>query len=140
VLYPFPEHIHDLDATQRSSREGPDEPFCGAGTSSLAISSSGDVLPCIIYPRAVGNVRDGSLLDIWNNYDAWRAIRGFRAREFVDCGPCGMKEACLRCPAVCLAECGRPNSRLSVFCRAADYYTRSQASNARVKGGGINAG
>ena len=140
VLYPFSENIHDLDVTQGSLAEASDQPFCGAGTSSVAISSCGDVLPCIIYPRAIGNVRGGSIMEIWKSEDAWRAVRGFRARDFVDCGPCEVKDACFRCPAVCLAECGSPNSRAVVFCRAADYYTRSKTADLRVKGGERNAG
>ena len=44
---------------------GGTELHCGAGTSGLAIDPFGNVYPCVQWRRAIGNLHERSLLELW---------------------------------------------------------------------------
>jgi radical SAM protein with 4Fe4S-binding SPASM domain len=83
----------------------PDAPLCGAGASTLCVSPYGDVFPCLAIRRAVGNLRDQTLRDIWAA-PALDDVRRTRHGDLERCATCALAVYCSRCPGVALAESG----------------------------------
>lgn len=77
---------------------------CSAGHNSCAISSYGDVLPCIILPINLGNLRRKSFNDIWHNSRALRKLRSIRLGDLKDCFKCDKLSLCKRCPGSAYLE------------------------------------
>ena len=70
---------------------------CAAGTSTLAIGPEGQVVPCSYFYAhpgyVMGNLREESLMDIWNDLERWK---DFRERLDVTgkCRECGYLHLC----------------------------------------------
>lgn len=78
---------------------GSDDDFrCNCARGNAAVSSSGEVYPCIAAPVPAGNIRERSFLEIWRESPVFRWIRGLKASDFRACAPCGLKEWCRRSP------------------------------------------
>lgn len=69
---------------------------CGAGINNLGISSDGNVYPCIFLREKMGNIKEDSLIDIWNNS---YIIKKLKQREINGCGSCKFKYSCGGCRA-----------------------------------------
>lgn len=86
---------------------------CGAGSSSLAIDPFGNVYPCVQWRRAVGNLHQRSVREIWLGPAGEGALGEIRAgseaaRTLVaGLGPEGRRMAF--CPGQAVAETGRPD-------------------------------
>jgi radical SAM protein with 4Fe4S-binding SPASM domain len=65
---------------------------CGIGTYSLVIGSNGDVRPCAIFGKkaTLGNVREQSVKDIWNNSSLLNTLRTLNARDHPVCSTCDL--------------------------------------------------
>ncbi len=89
-----------LRSEVRGRREvGSDDDFrCNCARGNAAVSSSGEVYPCIAAPVPAGNIRERSFLEIWRESPVFRWIRGLKASDFRACAPCGLKEWCRRSP------------------------------------------
>jgi len=125
TLSPNTSNVNDLVPNPESDAQALNEPFCGAGTTSLAISSHGDVRPCVIFPASMGNIRARSLKEIWHDDDAWSVVRRFRKNHFTSCSGCELENTCLRCPAVSLSESGSVSKPSPFFCDTSKYYRDS---------------
>jgi radical SAM protein with 4Fe4S-binding SPASM domain len=80
-------------------RDPTDEEFkCNCARVNGAVSSSGDVYPCIAAPWTAGNVRERPFGEIWRNSPVFQSIRGFRIADFKTCSPCPLKRWCHRSP------------------------------------------
>jgi len=70
---------------------------CSAGTVKLAISPTGDVVPCSYFydfpELKIGNLREESLMDIWNDEERWKAYREPLVPKG-KCTRCGYLYAC----------------------------------------------
>ena len=71
---------------------------CGAGRLYCAIQPNGLVTPCVFLPIVVGNLRDRSLKDIWDNSKIMENLRD-RSRLKRRCGHCEYKNFCGGCRA-----------------------------------------
>jgi len=100
-------------------------PICGAANTTMAISPSGDVRPCIPFPISLGNVREMSLQDIW-----WKSnkvadkIRRLRNHNFTECNGCKFVSKCPRCIATIYQETGNPVGKAEFVCRTALYHNK----------------
>ena len=112
---------HAAAPKQGGELGGPEltDPVCGAGSSVLAISPSGDVFPCLGYREIVGNLRKAPLSAIWKAPLLDR-LHHARYDDYKSCGGCEKTAFCSRCPGWTLAECGAPFERSPTFCRVAD--------------------
>jgi len=75
-----------------------DEFKCNCARGNAAVSSTGDVFPCISAPLRAGNIRDRSFTDLWKNSEVFRRIRELGVRDFKTCAPCPLKTWCRRSP------------------------------------------
>lgn len=71
---------------------------CPAGTQYMGIRPNGDVTPCPYLPVFGGNLRERSLLDIWNTSEVFTGIRR-RTQLGGRCGECEFNPLCGGCRA-----------------------------------------
>jgi len=103
----------------------PDEDFaggailvCRAGTTVAGISPRGDVFPCTLLPKVVGNIRQNTLHEIWHeNPDPMLIqMRNLREEDSAACFSCELKKYCRRCPGTAYMETGSPTSKCPSKC------------------------
>lgn len=70
---------------------------CLAGISYCIIDPEGNVQPCAYLDIKVGNVREKSFVDIWQNSEVFQRLRTFDYKG--SCGICKYKEICGGCRA-----------------------------------------
>jgi radical SAM protein with 4Fe4S-binding SPASM domain len=72
--------------------------YCSAGRSRLSIEANGDVYPCHFLKYGdflIGNIKNQSISEIWNNSPKLNNIRLGRDRDAY-CNTCEMKEHCVK--------------------------------------------
>ncbi|KYK32426.1 MAG: radical SAM protein [Theionarchaea archaeon] len=71
-------------------------PNCGIGTGALAIKCNGVVTPCPAFGERVslGNVRERSVADIWNNSELLNELRAMSVFETEICKDCEFAPVC----------------------------------------------
>jgi len=99
---------------------------CDAGQTFGAISSTGDVYPCIQLPVKVGNVFEQDLKDIWQNDLTLIKIREASSDDFGKCGECSLAHHCTRCPGLAYLEEGDMFGPSSVACFIAELAQREK--------------
>lgn len=71
---------------------------CSVCHSSICIADNGNVYPCAGWQDyIVGNVKETSLKDIWDNSEKVMYLRGLRNQDFPNCIQCTDKEFCTMC-------------------------------------------
>ena len=78
---------------------------CAASVSGLTIQPNGNITPCRRLPLSLGNVRKGSLREIWAASPVLEALRD-RSRYKGKCGTCSRWANCRGCRAIAYA-CSR---------------------------------
>lgn len=91
---PFREFFLDGDGN------GPGPEPCGAGRGYCAIGPTGDVMPCIMMPVVVGNVREKQFAALWEQSPFLQRLRSLTTADLEQCGTCGVKGSCTRCPGI----------------------------------------
>jgi radical SAM protein with 4Fe4S-binding SPASM domain len=71
---------------------------CSVCHSSICIADNGNVYPCAGWQDyIVGNVKETSLKEIWDNSEKVQYLRGLRKQDFPKCIQCPEKEFCTMC-------------------------------------------
>lgn len=98
-----------------------DRPICGAGLSSLCITSNGDLYPCAGWQgMTLGNINKESLNSIWLNSEKLKLIRGYRYKDFPKCIKCEAKDYCSICLVRNYNESGGDALKINEhFCKVA---------------------
>lgn len=92
--------------------------YCSAGTIRIAVSSDGMVYPCVHAfgheELIVGNLKEQSLQEIWNDEERWRLFRGEIKLEEIDtCNKCSLRN-----------ECSQKNCRLKSYHDSKSLYAK----------------
>jgi len=82
---------------------------CGAGRNIISIGYKGDVYPCLMLPISFGNIKEGTVLEIWKRMEFF---------ELKFCEDCSLKEKCFYCPGIVYLEKG-DFTRFRIFCELA---------------------
>lgn len=69
---------------------------CSCARTVCAVSSLGEVYPCIGAPVASGNIKENLFSDIWNNSNELNKIRGLKESDFSSCTGCSLRSNCSR--------------------------------------------
>ncbi len=77
--------------------------LCAAGRVMYGVSPAGDIYPCPLWRRSLGNVREQSFKDIVYG-EAATAIRNLTIKDFPTCVKCELAQYCARCPGLAYAE------------------------------------
>lgn len=89
-----------LEKDHKTKSKSLDEPRktvnCGIGTYSVVVRSDGGVIPCSAFgdEALVGNVRDQSLKDMWNDSPVLNRLRALDAQHHPVCCECDVFEYC----------------------------------------------
>ena len=80
--------------------------LCSAGTTVAAISSSGDIFPCVLLREKLGNIRDESIEQIWhrNSSPFLAELRNLDESDFKECILCDYIDICPRCIGISYME------------------------------------
>jgi radical SAM protein with 4Fe4S-binding SPASM domain len=92
------------------SPEGYEDPAdddvpCQAGRRIVTVLPEGNVTPCVVYPRILGNIRANSLAEIWTSHEAL-TLRQETYSDHSECGGCSAKKYCKFCPGHSYIERG----------------------------------
>ncbi|MDL2228168.1 radical SAM protein [Odoribacter sp. OttesenSCG-928-L07] len=75
-----------------------DDFVCSVCNSSICVTENGNVYPCAGWQSyVVGNVKENSLSDIWDNSEKVQYLRDLRKYDFPKCVQCTDKEFCTMC-------------------------------------------
>jgi len=80
---------------------------CGAGRIYAGIQPNGDLIPCVFLPIKVGNLRERTFWDLWENAPLFKTLRD-RSKLEGYCGKCPFKNVCGGCRARAYAYFGDP--------------------------------
>ena len=70
--------------------------WCAAAITSCTISPTGDVMPCdVSIGVSLGNVRQTSFKEVWENSPILRALRTLAKRQQKPCSRCKLNEVCI---------------------------------------------
>ncbi|MGD2249667.1 MAG: radical SAM protein [Candidatus Methanofastidiosia archaeon] len=69
---------------------------CGIGVGSLTIKSNGVVVPCPMFTQedSLGNIREDTIIDIWNNAPLLKKVRSMSVFETEPCKTCEFAAVC----------------------------------------------
>lgn len=89
--------VMEKEAEQKKNMN-PDDFVCSVCHSSICIAENGNVYPCAGWQDyVVGNVKETSLSDIWENSVRVQYLRNLHRRDFPKCIQCTEKEFCTMC-------------------------------------------
>ena len=102
----FADTVRADRAIQALSRAGLPAPIsaradpnpCNAGRTYGYVSPDGEVWPCVVFPMALGNLREQSLADIWRGSAARQALVAWDNRQRATCNSCAGSGLCFYCP------------------------------------------
>jgi radical SAM protein with 4Fe4S-binding SPASM domain len=87
----------EIEAEKKKNMVSTDS-VCSVCHSSLCIADNGNVYPCAGWQDyIVGNVKETSLNDIWNNSEEVQYLRSLQKKDFPTCIQCSDKEFCTMC-------------------------------------------
>jgi len=97
--------VNDLKYLEQMEREAErkknitsNDFICSVCHSSICIADDGNVYPCAGWQDyIVGNVKETSLNEIWDNSKKVQYLRGLRKQDFPKCIQCPEKEFCTMC-------------------------------------------
>ena len=95
VLKPDNRQPMSPDSTQPPNPSRKKQKVCGAGSTNVIVDPFGSVYPCVQFRRAVGNIHDHSIIDIWENSAELKNVRDLaeQAQEVALEG--GLKQFCM---------------------------------------------
>ena len=92
---------------------------CNCARGNCAISSRGDVQPCISVPWVAGNIRRQPFAEIWRSSPVFQQIRGFKMADYPKCAPCPDKAFCSRDRSAAYNASGRYTGNDPFVCSVA---------------------
>lgn len=98
-------HLTQQVLQDAQARAMPGHVGCQAGAGQGCITADGTVLPCVLLPIPLGNIREKAFADIWESSPVNLALRD-RTTLKGKCGSCQVRERCGGCRAVALARTG----------------------------------
>ncbi|MBB6479625.1 radical SAM/SPASM domain-containing protein [Spirochaeta isovalerica] len=95
---------------------------CNAGKIFGSITPEGDVLPCLMFRRPVGNIRKQTLKEIWHDDpDPYLIdLREMKDEDVEECYSCSRRDFCPRCPAMVYLDTGDIKKKSPNACRMAE--------------------
>jgi len=85
-------------SAEKKKEISPDDFVCSVCHSSICIADNGTVFPCAGWQDyVIGNVKETSLQDIWDNAEKVQYLRGLRKKDFPKCLQCADKAFCTMC-------------------------------------------
>jgi radical SAM protein with 4Fe4S-binding SPASM domain len=106
---------------------------CGA-CATATVMPDGTIRPCTSLPFALGNVRNGSIVDAYTGSETLSFVTSLRWKDLPACGVCEIRDYCARCHAAALLEDGDIFGPSTTSCR----WARARFHYARGTEAGVN--
>ena len=87
--------------------------YCSAGRNSLAITSYGELIPCLELRVPKCNLRKESLLSCWKKLANY--VKSFKPSKTYQCGDCDLRKFCNWCPSQAWLEMKDINACIPYF-------------------------
>jgi len=121
--------MRDVPGSRRCApAPAPDQAICNAGTSSVYVTSYGDVWLCPVMPVPIGNVREQRLREMWEGSAFRKKIVALTWSDSGTCMACEYRRFCERCPGEAYLEHGEFARPATVDCGIAEAYAAIWAS------------
>jgi radical SAM protein with 4Fe4S-binding SPASM domain len=78
--------------------------LCGAGKTTMAITSNGKVKPCLMLPIELGDILKDNITTIWNSTTKLKQIKNWKWKDVPKCRNCDIIGYCNLCPALAFYE------------------------------------
>jgi radical SAM protein with 4Fe4S-binding SPASM domain len=106
---------------------------CKAGKTYCGITPPGEFLPCILFRRTLGSIRNRSLYEIWHgDPDPFlKRLRRLEPEDVRECLTCSSRQSCLRCPGIAFTETGELGGVSPSLCRLAANQMKNPARDVR---------
>lgn len=93
------EYVIQMEAEAEKKKNISENDFvCSVCHSSICIADNGSVYPCAGWKDyVVGNIKNTSLKEIWDNSEKVNYLRNLRKKDFSKCLDCSDKEFCTMC-------------------------------------------
>jgi radical SAM protein with 4Fe4S-binding SPASM domain len=118
----YQKQMKKADITEEEKRDISNDIVCGVCISSICMVANGNIYPCAGWQDyVVGNVKDTTLQEIWDNSEKVKYLRGLRKKDFPKCLKCEDKAFCAMCMVRNANENpnGNPLKINEHFCRVA---------------------
>lgn len=102
----FQDYFQRIMPDAACSSPDPNRRPCGTGEASSFVQCTGEVYPCVVWPRSGGNILHTSYADIWYHSDVFKQARGVTFATSSACGSCGDRGVCSPCAAMNLQDQG----------------------------------
>jgi radical SAM protein with 4Fe4S-binding SPASM domain len=109
----------------------PEANACNCARGNCAVSSRGDVYPCIGVPYRAGNIREQPFAEIWRDSPVFRRIRGLRLEDYPHCAPCTLRPWCSRHRGSAFLASGEYTGIDPFICRTAEATRRIASEESR---------
>jgi radical SAM protein with 4Fe4S-binding SPASM domain len=123
---------------EESREERLTHPPCSAGRRVVQIGPTGDVFPCTSWTKPLGNLRETSFQELWNDNPMFKEVRAKRVGSFPTCARCELLTICNPCMALSLLEQGNLAGPSPTKCRATE--ARAKARGMTGEAGGFKEG
>jgi radical SAM protein with 4Fe4S-binding SPASM domain len=94
----------------RPNREVGGKPPCNIGRSTIAISPSGDLFPCLHLRQGLGHILRDGFVDIWRSSPVLNQLRTITTDQFQKCTDCSYRSDCF----VCIGEAWQETGQFTV--------------------------
>jgi radical SAM protein with 4Fe4S-binding SPASM domain len=105
---------------RKAPAAAPEDFACNCARGNCAVTSQGDVYPCIAVPYKAGNVRELPFGEIWRNSPVFARIRSLRLPDYSHCAPCPHRAWCPRDRGANLLASGDYTGVDPFICRVAE--------------------
>lgn len=94
----YQDEMKNTDITEAEKRNISNDIVCGVCVSSICMIANGNVYPCAGWQDYIlGNIKQTSLQDIWDNSEKVKYLRSLRKKDFKKCLNCEDKHFCAMC-------------------------------------------
>jgi len=93
-----------------------DDMICVSGRNTITVSPFGDLYPCMQIKKALGNVRENSIAQVWQNSPDLKRMRDLRFKHLSGYND-KQKSHCVICPGVALLEEGNIGAKSDYICQ-----------------------
>jgi radical SAM protein with 4Fe4S-binding SPASM domain len=105
--------------------------FCSIGMNALTIGPYGEIFTCVGARVQAGNVRQGSVAEIWKESPVWAETTALNLANLPVCSTCELRQFCIRCHGTAAFEDGDMLGCSSVAYREARLRRQAYMDNSR---------
>ena len=127
--------LADMAGPRRPEVVTDDDWRCNCARGNVAVTATGDVLPCISVPWKAGNVREQPFAEIWKSSPVFQQIRGFKLSDHEKCAPCEHKRHCVTNRGAAVTVTGSYTGADPYICSIAEAAHRVSDERAAARAG-----